>query len=37
VTLVAQYLLFALINNGVEVAAGDGLAGVPAIDDVVGR
>lgn len=36
VHLVAQYTLFALMNNAVQVAVEDGIAGTPALDDVIG-
>lgn len=35
VSLVAQYVLFALINNAAQVAVEEGLAGTPAIDDAI--
>jgi 4-carboxymuconolactone decarboxylase len=35
VNLVAQYVLFALINNAAQVTVEAGLAGTPAIDDVI--
>jgi len=35
VNLVAQYVLFALINNAVQITVEEGLAGTPAIDDVI--
>jgi 4-carboxymuconolactone decarboxylase len=35
VNLVAQYVLFALINNAAQVSVEEGLAGTPAIDDPI--
>lgn len=37
VNLVAQYVLFALINNAAQVVVEEGLAGIPAIDDGIGE
>ena len=37
VNLVAQYTLFALMNNAFQVAVEGGIAGTPAIDDVIGE
>jgi 4-carboxymuconolactone decarboxylase len=36
VNLVAQYVLFALMNNAAQVTIEEGLAGTPAIDDAIG-
>jgi hypothetical protein len=34
--LVAQYVLWALMNNAAQVTVEEGLAGTPAVDDVIG-